>query len=102
MSRPRSNDRFLVKEAFEAVMRLYWRTPSIEPRTAILPAGLELTVLSDPTLVAREAIVRPTEAERNEAAFVAEADRTHPMYGGYAFQVPFADLRTKCEPLPPA
>jgi hypothetical protein len=60
-SRPKRDDIFVVKHPFETVMRLYWRTPSIEERTVTLPAGLELVVIVDPTMIAQEVKVQPTD-----------------------------------------
>lgn len=95
-SRPSRDEIFVVNEPFEAMMRVYWRTPSIEERRVILPAEFEMKVMSDPTLIAREASLQAVDVTGWESTFVSEQERMHPMYGGYAFLVPFADLREKC------
>ena len=94
--RPKQGDIYVVEQPFETVMRLYWRTPSIEERTVTLPAGLEIVVMTDPTLVAKEVTAQPTDINAWEARFVDGRERALDMYGGYAFGIAFSDLRTKC------
>ena len=96
-SRPKRDDIFVVKHPFETVMRLYWRTPSIEERTMTLPEGLEFVVIIDPTLIAKEVKVQPTDINAWEPTFINEEERALEMYGGYAFGVSFSDLRSNCE-----
>ena len=98
-NRPKRDDIFVVNEPFETMMRLYWRTPSIEERRVTLPAGLELVVIIDPTLIAREAQAQPTDINAWEPIFISEEERALVRYGGYAFGISFSDLRSNCEPV---
>ena len=99
-SRPKRDDIFVVKHRFDTVMRLYWRTPSIEERIVTLPAGLELVVIIDPTMIAQEVKVQPTDINGWEPTFISEEERALDMYGGYAFGISFSDLRSNCEQVP--
>ena len=96
-NRPKRDDIFVVQEPFDTVMRLYWRTPTIEERTVTLPTGLEVVVVTDPTLIAKEAKVQPTDINGWEPTFISEEERALDIYGGYAFGINFADLQSKCE-----
>jgi hypothetical protein len=95
-NRPRRDDIFVVEQPFETVMTLYWRTPSIEERQVTLPEGLEMKVIVDPTLIATSANLQPTDINAWEPTFLSAEELKLPMYGGYAFAIPFTDLRSKC------
>ena len=99
-NRPQRKDKFVVKQPVKAVMRLYWRTPTVEERDVTLPAGLEVVVIIDPTLIAKEVQVQPTDIKGWEPTFNSEEERSLPMYGGYSFGISFSDLRSNCEQVP--
>ena len=101
-NRPKRDDVFVVMKPFETVMHLYWRTPAMEERTVTLPEGLELKVIVDPTLVAREVKLQPIDINTWEPHFLDPDDLKHQMYGGYSFGIGLVELRTHCAPVPAA
>ena len=95
--RPKRDDILVVEQPFETTMVLYWRDPRIEERPVTLPAGLEMKVIIDPTMMAKEAKLQPTDINGWEPTFFSAEELKLPMYGGYAFSVPFSDLANKCQ-----
>ena len=97
--RPSADDRFIVEREFRVPVRLFWRTGKFTESEREVPTGLELIVISSPTMIARDVAVHPVDPQKYESLFVDNQDSSQEAYGGYALMIGFDALRSNCKPV---
>jgi hypothetical protein len=94
---PRTGDRYVVREGFNAHVLTQWRAPFTGGSQQILPVGLEFVIDHDPMPKSKGIAARPDPYDVWERELVSQEDREAEKYGGYYLVVLYELLDAHCE-----
>lgn len=93
----RKGERYRALSPLEVVAMTSWAAPFTGGGDAILPAGEEFVIASDPPASATAVYCNPVRYDELHAHFVAENEREDSKYRGYHLCIDLGLVANKCE-----